>query len=400
MASISARPRRWRRAAPLSWAIPPARRVFLAPQINLVNDAPQVVLGDDADLPAGFALNLPLDFARTGGFSRITLASDAGISMPADVNLQLLPGASLSLIAPNIHVDGAIDAPAGSIAMRTAASTISRTNAGTDSGLYLGAGTQLNVDGLWTNDALSPGTTPTGLVLPDAGSISLTQSLTGGELVIGDGVGLHASGGGWLNQNAQLTVVQVVPSPSRLPASWREMAASSSARACPSMASAYRALPVAPSRCRHRAFWSTIWAMRPCHRSCSAPRWMVAASLSWVRRCSAMTDSVASASPPPVTGPPATPMAASSPSATTSTWRREPAICPPTWRHMPHSATSMHSQRCNCRRWNSALPPMCSSPPPARRPQPSPMPATCWWIRPPPSPRQLARAFHLLHRQS
>jgi len=184
---------------------PSATHTYSSPAITLANGAPLVTIGDTANLPAGMSLSLSADFMRSGGFSRITLNSDYGITLPAGVDLQVVPGGSLSLVAPGIHVDGSIDAPAGDIALRAVETTLAPASPVPPRGIFVGAGAQLTADGMWTNDALVPGQTPTGLVLPDAGSITLTQSVAGGTLAIGDAVGLHASGGAWLNQKSQLT---------------------------------------------------------------------------------------------------------------------------------------------------------------------------------------------------
>ncbi len=178
---------------------------FIAPRINLTNGVTPVTIGNDANLPAGLSLNLPVEFMRSGGFSRIQLASDKGITLPADVDLALAAGGALSLTAPSITVNGSIDIPAGAIALRAADSFLSLASPVPTPGIFVGNGVQMNVSGLWTNDALVPGQTPSGLTLPDAGSITLTQTLPGGVLAIGDSAALRATGGAWLNLNSKLT---------------------------------------------------------------------------------------------------------------------------------------------------------------------------------------------------
>jgi hypothetical protein len=175
---------------------------FRAPEVQLTQTAPNIVFDNDTALPSNLVLDLPVSFMTAGGFSRVQISSNERISLAADTPLTVLPGGSLSLLAPRIDIDSSISAPGGNISAQSLVTVISPNQ---PAGIFVGSNVRLDVSGLWTNDSLFPlGTLPTGIEQPDAGSIQLSQQVLGGTLSVGSGTSLLADGGAWLQQSGAL----------------------------------------------------------------------------------------------------------------------------------------------------------------------------------------------------
>ena len=176
-----------------------------APSVNLVATRPNIVVGSDAPLPGPRTLDLAIDFLTEGGFTRTSIQSNGVVALAESTPLGLLPGSSLQIVAQRVEVGSDITSHGGSIlfnAERTfGIAGLTPPRAGVD----IRPGVTLDVRGLWTNDFVIPGdVTPFGPVYRDGGKIALTvrpdlSDQNPSELILGDGVGLLASGGAWRN---------------------------------------------------------------------------------------------------------------------------------------------------------------------------------------------------------
>ena len=169
-----------------------------------------------ADIAADAALaDAPLyistDALNAAGVGSFSLSANGNITYAADASLTLSPGRSvtdargactaacdsLALTGTALHFDGKIYAPGGSITLQTTA-----PQAGDSLGNFimtLGAGSVLDVSGLWINDRLDGvATTPLRLA---GGSISAAAA---GDLLIAAGAQLRADGGAQLTSAGKL----------------------------------------------------------------------------------------------------------------------------------------------------------------------------------------------------
>ncbi len=177
---------------------------FRAPVVEFTNTTPNIAFADDASLPNPLVLQLPVGFMTNGGFTGVQITSNQRIIVPENTPLNIQPGGSLSLTAPRIDASSSVSAPSGHISLTTLNSDLADSS--TTPGIYIGNGVRFDVSGLWTNDSLVPvGVQPTGTVLPNAGSILLSQSVPGGALEVGSGAQFSATGGAWLARSGALT---------------------------------------------------------------------------------------------------------------------------------------------------------------------------------------------------
>jgi filamentous hemagglutinin len=183
----------------------PAAPDYRAPAVELVNQAPNVVVAPGAPLPSDLPVELSTSLLTQGGFTNLQIASNDRITIPSGVAVDIGPGGSLTLEAPQIDVDGSVRIPSGTIQMTSVESYSS--GFGTPSlGIFVGNGASFNVGGTWTNDTLLPASvTPTGLALVNGGSIELDQGVIGGTLSLGSDDQFLANGGGQLARGATLT---------------------------------------------------------------------------------------------------------------------------------------------------------------------------------------------------
>ena len=177
---------------------------FRAPVVEFTNTAPNIAFDDNSSLPNPLVLQLPVDFMTSGGFSRVQITSNQRIIVPENTPLAMAPGGSFSLTAPRIDIASSMTAPGGQINVSATGSASASPDVA--QGIYVANGVHFDVNGLWTNDTLVPvNQQPTGTVLPNAGSIELSQTTAGGALNIGSGVQFSATGGAWLNRSGALT---------------------------------------------------------------------------------------------------------------------------------------------------------------------------------------------------
>ena len=177
---------------------------YRAPAVELVNQVPDIVVDPGANLPPDLPVQLSTALFSSGGFSHLDIASNDRISIASGVTMNLPPGGSINFVAPQIYIGSSISAPGGSIELT---SSLSATNQSVtpSSGISVGSGVTLDVNGMWVNDTLTPlNQTPSGLALINAGSIALEQQIIGGTLQLGDNVQLLANGGAQLPRGASL----------------------------------------------------------------------------------------------------------------------------------------------------------------------------------------------------
>ncbi len=120
-----------------------------------------------------------------------------------------MPESTFQLSAPRIAIESSITDPSGTLNFATASTIYDPTGDNPQrQGIDVGQGVVLDVRGLWTNDLLTAqgGGQPTSPIALNGGNIELSLAGgTGGELSLGDGSALHASGGAWLAANGTLT---------------------------------------------------------------------------------------------------------------------------------------------------------------------------------------------------
>jgi filamentous hemagglutinin len=177
---------------------------YFAPPVSFAAHVTPVVVSDDAALP-NERLDLPVAFLANG-FMTTNIYSNGSVTVPQGVPLALAPGGSLNISAPRIDILSDVTAVDGLVQLKTTINsgpidpTINRA------GIRLGDGVVIDVRGQWTNDSPSFSLAqPVGPTLQDGGTIQLTQTIQGGELVLGDNTALRASGGAWLSNTNTLT---------------------------------------------------------------------------------------------------------------------------------------------------------------------------------------------------
>ena len=182
---------------------------YLAPPVQFTAQPPTIVVADGAPIgPGQLTLDLPIAYLSAGGFTRTAIYSNQSITLPADLPLTMAPGSSMVLSAPRIEIDSSITAAGGSLQFATADTIFDPSGTNPQrQGIDIAPGVALDVRGLWTNDELSvsAGNTPAGQTAQAGGSIDLSLGGTGGELTLGSGSALEASGGAWLSATGALT---------------------------------------------------------------------------------------------------------------------------------------------------------------------------------------------------
>jgi filamentous hemagglutinin len=181
---------------------------YLAPAVQFVAEAPQFIIADGTAFPGQQTLDLPVNYLTQGGFTRTSIYSNQSITLPAGLPLSLAPESSFVLSAPRIAIESSITDPSGVLSFATADSIYDPLGADPQrQGIDIGPGVVLDVRGLWTNDFLiaQGGSQPTGQTAQNGGTISLSLGGNAGELSLGNGSALEASGGAWLAANGTLT---------------------------------------------------------------------------------------------------------------------------------------------------------------------------------------------------
>jgi filamentous hemagglutinin len=179
---------------------------FFSPALSFASDVAPIIVAEGTPLPSQ-TLQLPVSYITSGGFTQTKIYDDSTVTLPAGLPLNLGVGSSLLVVAPRTAIESSIQALGGSIDLQTAQTADSAIVGVPRLGIDIGAGVTLDVRGQWTNEsryAFPTGVAPT---FQDGGSINLaltsaySKTTSGGELVLGDGVSLLASGGAWVKSN-------------------------------------------------------------------------------------------------------------------------------------------------------------------------------------------------------
>ena len=183
---------------------------FLTPAIEFVNQAAPLVALDGAPLLPQ-PLQLPVSYLTSGGFQNTEIYGDSTVTIPAGVPLNMLPGSSLQINAPRINVLSSIVSLGGSVQLQSDYSYLFNTTPDplpVRTGIQVGNDVTIDVSGEWTNNSPVLGPEETfGPTLQNGGQIalSLSDTVVGGELVLGNDVALLANGGAWLSSSDTLT---------------------------------------------------------------------------------------------------------------------------------------------------------------------------------------------------
>lgn len=143
---------------------------------------------------------LASDTLVQGGFGHVALYGNGSITVDTDVALRLSSGGSFTAVGQAIAIGGAIDVPAGSIALATRVDLLGSATISND--IVLGNAASLVTRGVWVNDspaytrATGRAPTLTAPVLVDGGDIALRAA---GGVRLGPGSLVDASGGAWLD---------------------------------------------------------------------------------------------------------------------------------------------------------------------------------------------------------
>lgn len=173
---------------------------YWTPNVLFSNDRTPVADNVTPDTPVPTVKLAPQTFSE-GGFSKVTVASEGSIRVPADVVLSVQPGGSVDLKATQVSVDGRISAPGGSIKLTTTTrSNLFGSNVPPTYLLTLGPDAILSTRGLWTNDMLDPGN-PFAPVFTNGGKVTLDSY---NDLTLAAGSQVDVSGGGWVNGSGKL----------------------------------------------------------------------------------------------------------------------------------------------------------------------------------------------------
>lgn len=197
---------------------------YLAPSVSFATVPIPIVVADGTPLPQQ-TVQVPTSYLTSDGFTGTTIYSNTSITLPAGPPLQLpnggsmsssaagtsslVPGASLTFVAPRIDVDSSITAIDGHLSFESAPSSATpqavTAQSGVGFGVSIGNGVTLDVSGQWTNDAMFADGIGSGPILQNGGSISARLTMPGSELVLGDSVTLRANGGAWLESGGTIS---------------------------------------------------------------------------------------------------------------------------------------------------------------------------------------------------
>ncbi|GFE84262.1 hypothetical protein GCM10011487_62620 [Steroidobacter agaridevorans] len=180
---------------------------YRAPSVTFARQAPaSIAVGDDAALPPQQELLLPIEYLSRG-FTRSAIYSNGRILVPEDTPLNLTAGSSLSLMGHQVEIRANINSAGGSISA-TSGLTVGTGAQLERAGIAVGDNVTLDVQGNWTNDALTARTDPfgrpTSSILTDGGTISLSTSADYAELVLGDQVQMLANAGAWMQRDGSV----------------------------------------------------------------------------------------------------------------------------------------------------------------------------------------------------
>jgi filamentous hemagglutinin len=144
------------------------------------------------------AMLSPVQLAQSG-FNSISAFSNGAVTLPAGTNVSLAANGSFTAkSASSVSIDGDIAIPGGTVSLETAG-----TGDLLPHNVTVGAGSVIDVSGLWTDDlpsvALQPGAVP---IVLNGGSVTASAA---GSVVIGGGSSIEVNGGGWISESNKLS---------------------------------------------------------------------------------------------------------------------------------------------------------------------------------------------------
>jgi filamentous hemagglutinin family protein len=152
------------------------------------------------ELPASFRNVLRPSLFAEDGVGRATVLSDGTIEVPEHTAMTLPTGGSLELRADSIDVAGDLTARGGSLTLIAQRTQLSAGAVGHD--VTLRSGALLDVRGVWANDTVNGEAMPEGRVYADGGSVTVRS--TNGDVVLGQGASVDASGGAWVRTDGSI----------------------------------------------------------------------------------------------------------------------------------------------------------------------------------------------------
>lgn len=179
---------------------------YRAPSVTFSLQGSTLPVGDDGSLSSELTLLLPTDYLAHG-FTRTEIYSNGRITIPESTPLDLTAGSSLTLRGEQVEIRADINSAGGSISA-TSVDTVGTGSLLGRSGVSVGDGVTLDVQGNWTNDQqaalLDPFGLPTSSINTNGGSIALRLDADESELVLGDQVQLLANAGAWRRQDGSV----------------------------------------------------------------------------------------------------------------------------------------------------------------------------------------------------
>ncbi|HET8710302.1 MAG TPA: filamentous hemagglutinin N-terminal domain-containing protein, partial [Spongiibacteraceae bacterium] len=162
--------------------------------IDNVGRTQRLVLDDalpgSGALPTAYFSSEQLNASGVGQFS---LTTNGHITVTKNANIVLAPSSTLSLNGRSLDFNGKVRSASGSVVLRTTASPNTADEAQV---LALGADSEINVSGLWSNDALDvKNNSPLSMLALNGGSIDIGAR---GDLNVSAGAQLHADAGAQL----------------------------------------------------------------------------------------------------------------------------------------------------------------------------------------------------------
>ena len=183
------------------------------------NDTPVFSdLGSSFSIPQKQTLVLGGNFSAPFGFSNLEYFADGQITVKSGTNIQTMPGGSIIMNAGGIDVLANLTSRGGTISLIAKREQgyngiQDKTNfkSNTTSSVAIDNGVALDVSGIWINDLLNTATTEA--IFTTGGNINLSANgvegavagYADGNVILGTGSLLNASGGAWLNYAGILT---------------------------------------------------------------------------------------------------------------------------------------------------------------------------------------------------
>jgi filamentous hemagglutinin family protein len=151
-------------------------------------------------LPSGFVSSLSPDLLGGSGVARLQAYAQGNITVPAGTTLDPGPGGSVTLVAGEVNVSGAITTSAGSVKLESLPTLLFGAGLGVAPAtspatqLYLAPGARIDVSGGWVNQDPSLGPSALAPLFISGGSVQLLAP-DGGSFVLAQGSSINASGG-------------------------------------------------------------------------------------------------------------------------------------------------------------------------------------------------------------